>query len=177
MTTVQPDETEVAMEAAIPQIMILESIQRNDWSDVALHNIGHLILMTAIRGNPMLNKHELFSATVVNASYNAQYERFRTRSVAAVVAFPLYDLLSGFNTVVGYVEEALLRQLTLTRHTGYKFVAKSLLPIFRFHDDMQHFTMGLIWFEEKEGDVTDDKNSEPGTGGTNVRGSPTEPGT
>ena len=157
-------------EQQLPQVAILEAIQRNPWSDVTLGVVGQVILLSAIRGNKQLNQHDLFSAAQVSVKDNARWSRFQLHSALITDGFAVIRLLPKFDILVRLTEGVLLEKLAIAEQYGYKLVAGSLLPVVRLTDDMQYLKLGLIWFEEKQEGDTDDGRPESGdAGGREVR--------
>lgn len=139
-----------AEEQVLPQVAALQSIQRNMFCDVALENIGIIILGEAIRRTPELNNASLFSDVEFGPEQNNDYEKY---SIYVMPAWSghLSKIVSSFDTIVEQVIHHLLERVEKTR-----IVAGTLRMRITDNTPAGNYpgqvTMELLWIEENDED-------------------------
>ena len=136
--------TEEAREIPIPEVSMLQSIERNMFFDASLQAFGYIILGTAIRQHPELNDaNRMICESIEASTHNENWGQYKICHATAykckLSAFPAY-LDSAANAVAQAAE--------IPMKTGC-LVAGTL----RSHvllDQDAYMTIQLIWIEKTE---------------------------
>ena len=132
-------------EEVLPQVAILQSIQRNMFSDPALESAGLVILGEAIRRSPELNNPDLFADVTFGAETNNDWEKYEIKT-APIWSGQISKLLPSFDFIV----EQVINSLTDTIES-YRIVAGTLrmrisetTPL----NAVGAITLELLWIQE-----------------------------
>ena len=143
------EEQKTMVEETLPQVAILQSIQKNMFCDVALENISIIILGEAIRRTPELNNLALFADVKFDEKNNNDWEKYDIGTMPAWSGY-LGNILTSFDAIVEQVIKHLLNTVEKTRIVAgtLRMRATDNTPT----SSPGTITLELLWIEEKNED-------------------------